>query len=148
MSMGTLATNKRARFDYDILETFEAGLQLLGHEVKSTKMGNVSLKSSYVVVGQKGAHLINAHIGRYSKAGPLPGYEPTRSRSVLLKKRELAYLQGKTHEQGLTLVPLSVYTKRTLIKLELGLGRGRKKYDKREAIKQREWKRQQSRILT
>lgn len=145
--MSTLATNKRARFDYDILETFEAGLQLLGHEVKSAKMGNVSLKGAYVVVGRNGASLINTHIGRYSKAGPLPGYEPTRSRSVLLKKRELSYLQGKTHEQGLTLVPLSVYTKRTLIKLELGLGRGKKKYDKREAIKQREWKRQQSRIL-
>ena len=146
--MPTLATNKRARFDYEILETFEAGIVLSGQEVKSAKLGNVSLKASYVVVDPKGASLINAHIGQYLKAGKITGYEPTHSRRLLLKSKELKYFQGKTHEQGLTLVPLSMYTRRTLVKVEVGLGKGKKKYDKRETIKNREWKRQQKRITS
>ena len=145
--MPTLATNKRAFYDYEILEKFEAGIRLSGQEVKSAKLGNMSLKAAYVVIGMQGATLLNAHIGKYSKAGPLPSYEPTRTRQLLLKKRELQTLWGKTHEQGLTLVPLSVYTKRTLIKVEVGLARGKKKYDKREAIKERDWKRRKARIM-
>ena len=144
--MPLLATNKRAFHDYHILETFEAGMALLGHEVKSARNGNVSLKGSYVAIGRTGALLLNAHIGAYDKAGALPSYDPTRTRSLLLKKKELRHLQGKIHEQGLTLIPLSLYTKGHLIKLEFALCRGKKQFDKRETIKQREWKRRQQRI--
>ena len=144
--MPTLATNKRAYYDYEILEKIEAGIKLLGHEVKSAKNGNISLKGAYVTITSHGASLLNAHIGAYGKAGPLPGYDPTRSRPLLVKKRELRYLLGKTHEQGLTLVPLSMYTKRTLVKVEFAVARGKKKFDKREAIKEREWKRRKSKL--
>ncbi|MBI5134945.1 SsrA-binding protein SmpB [Candidatus Uhrbacteria bacterium] len=145
--MPILATNKRARFDYEILETFEAGLKLFGHEVKAARSGLMSLKASYVTIGPQGPELLNAHIGKYKQAGELKGYEPTRSRQLLLKAREIKQLRGKIHEQGLTLVPLSVYTQRNLLKLEFALGKGKTQFDKRRSIKEREWKRQKARIL-
>lgn len=141
--MTVLSFNKRANFDYEILETYEAGLVLLGHEVKSIKTGHVSLKGAFVV-SKKGNKilpeffLINAHIPLYSKASTVSGYDPYRSRKLLLKKREINFLLGKKQEQGLTLVPIKIYTKRSLIKLEFGLGKGKKKIDKRETIKKRE----------
>lgn len=142
--MSVIAINKRANFDYDIQETYEAGLVLLGHEVKSIKTGQVSLKGSYVTfkkVKAKNlpeAYLTNAHISLYKFAGLRPDYDPTRARKLLLKKKEIIYLLGKKQEQGLTLVPLKIYTKHSFIKLEFGVGKGRKKYDKRELIKKRE----------
>lgn len=142
--MPVLAVNKRANFDYDIQETYEAGLVLLGHEVKSVKTGHVSLKGSFVTFKKTKnknlpeAYLTNAHIPLYKFAGAVKNYEPTRSRKLLLKKKEIAYLLGKKDEQGLTLVPIKIYTKRSFIKLEFGVGKGRKKYDKREVIKKRE----------
>jgi len=142
--MSVLAINKRANFDYDIQDTYEAGLVLLGHEVKSVKTGHVSLKGSYVTFKKRAgknlpeAYLTNAHIPLYKHAGKIANYEPTRPRKLLLKKKEISYLIGKKDEQGLTLVPLKIYTKRSFIKLEFGVGKGRKKYDKREAIKKRE----------
>jgi len=142
--MPVLAVNKRANFDYDIQETYEAGLVLLGYEVKSIKTGHVSLKGSYVAfkkVKNKNlpeAYLINAHIPLYKFAGSRPSYEPTRSRKLLLKKKEITYLMGKKDEQGLTLVPIKIYTKHSFIKLEFGVGKGRKRHDKREVIKKRE----------
>jgi SsrA-binding protein len=142
--MPSLAYNKRANFDYDIQETYEAGLVLLGYEVKSIKTGHVSLKGSYVTFRKvRGknlpeAYLINAHIPLYKFAGDRPSYDPLRSRKLLLKKKEIAYLMGKKDEQGLTLIPIKIYTKRSFIKLEFGVGKGRKKYDKREVIKKRE----------
>lgn len=142
--MPVLAFNKRANFDYDIQETYQAGLVLLGHEVKSIKTGHISLKGSYVAfkkVKAKNlpeAYLINAHIPLYKFAGSRPNYDPTRARKLLLTKKEIAYLLGKKQEQGLTLAPLKIYTKRSFIKLEFGVGKGRKKHDKREVIKQRE----------
>ncbi|MBI2459752.1 MAG: SsrA-binding protein SmpB [Parcubacteria group bacterium] len=142
--MSVLAFNKRAKFDYDIQETYEAGLVLLGHEVKSIKTGHVSLKGSYVSFKKtrnknlSEAYLINAHIPLYKFAGERPDYDPTRSRKLLLTKKEIAYLLGKKDEQGLTLVPVKIYTKHSFIKLEFGVGKGRKKHDKREVIKQRE----------
>lgn len=142
--MPVLAVNKRANFDYDIQETYEAGLVLLGYEVKSVKTGHVSLKGSFVTF-KKGAgkslpeaYLTNAHIPLYKHAGKVSSYEPTRPRKLLLKKKEINYLAGKKLEQGLTLVPIKIYTKRSFIKLEFGVGKGRKKYDKREVIKKRE----------
>ena len=140
----TLAINKRASFDYNIGDKYEAGIVLFGHEVKSAKTGHVSLKGSYVTLkqGKKGeqpqVYLINAHIPLYKNAGPIPDYDPTRARQLLLNKKEIKRLIGKKQEQGLTLVPLKIYTKHSFVKLEFGLGKGKKKYDKRETIKKRE----------
>lgn len=136
--MNVITTNKRAFFDYEILETFEAGLVLTGQEVKSIKTGHISLAGSYVTMQDNEAWLINAHVPPYKMAGPLPGYEPTRARKLLLHKKELFSLLGKMRQKGLTLVPLKVYTKKGKIKLEFGLVRGKKKYEKRAVLKKRE----------
>lgn len=137
--MPTLAVNKKATFDYELLEKYEAGLKLTGQEVKSAKNGHVNLKGSYVVINDDGqANVLNMHIARYNKAGRLPDYDPDRSRLLLLKKKELHYLLGKKQEKGLTLVPTKVYTKFGKIKLEFAIGRGKKKFDKRQSIKKRE----------
>jgi SsrA-binding protein len=145
--MPTLAYNKRANFDYDISDTFEAGVVLLGHEVKSVKTGHVSLKGAFVTSKKTAKslpefYLTNAHIPLYKHAGKRPDYEPERPRKLLLHKNEIARLVGKKQVEGLTLVPIKLYTKRSLIKLEFGIGKGRKKIDKREAIKKRESDRQ------
>ena len=152
--MPTIAVNKKAHFDYEILSKYEAGLMLLGHEVKSVKTGHLSLKGSYVTFKQSQktnrlpeAYLINAHIPLYKHAGQMPSYDPDRSRKLLLKKSEIKYLMGKKKEQGLTLVPIKVYTKRGFLKLEFGLGKGKKKHDKREDIKKRELDRNISRVM-
>jgi SsrA-binding protein len=142
----TLAYNKRANFDYDISDKYEAGLVLFGHEVKAVKTGHVSLKGSYVTVKRSGnklpqLYLINAHIPLYQKASTVKSYDPTRPRVLLLHKKEIERLVGKKQEQGLTLVPIKIYTKRSLLKLEFGIGRGKKKFDKRETIKKRETER-------
>lgn len=142
--MPILAINKRANFDYEILTKYEAGLVLLGHEVKSVKTGHISLKGSYITLKKSGKnklpelYLINAHIPLYKHASSTKDYEPTRPRKLLMKKKEIKHLVGKKQEQGLTLVPLKIYTKHSFIKLEFGVGRGKKKYDKREIIKKRE----------
>ena len=150
--MPVLAVNKRANFDYEIRQTFEAGIVLTGQEVKAIKSGQVSLTGSFVTIkSTKGklseVYLTNAHIPLYKYAGNVPGYEPARSRKLLLKKKEIQYLISKTQEQGLTLVPLKIYTKRSLIKIEFAVARGKKKHDKREMIKKREFARQ-ARTLT
>ena len=139
--MPVLAVNKRATYEYEILQKYEAGLSLVGHEVKSAKAGNVQLKGAYVTITNGHPSVINMHIGAYPKAGPLPSYNPTRTRQLLLNKREINSLIGKKKELGLTLVPLRVYTKRNLVKLEFGVGRGKKKFDKREDIKKKDIKR-------
>lgn len=141
--MPTLAVNKRASYDYEIKDKLEAGIMLLGHEVKSVKTGHINLRGSYVTLKKtKKAlpeiYLINAHIPLYKHAGTVKSYNPTRPRKLLVKKNEIKHLIGKKQEQGLTLVPLKMYTKRSLIKLEFGIGRGKKKIDKREMIKKRE----------
>lgn len=143
--MSVLAVNKRANFDYQILETFEAGLVLSGQEVKSAKNGRVNLKGSYVTLTGNEPFVLNMHIAKYDKAGALPSYDPYRTRKLLLKKKEINYLIGKKQEQGLTLVPLKLYTKRNKVKISFGLGKGKKKYDKREDIKKRELKREMRR---
>ncbi len=149
--MKKYAINKKVRFDYEILEKIEAGLVLAGTEVKSIRAGNISLKGSYVTLKSSGknpeAWLINAHVSPYKPAGDQPGYDPERSRKLLLKKKEINYLIGKKKEQGLTLVPLSVYNRRSKIKVEIGLARGKKRYEKREDIKKREANRKIRRAL-
>ncbi len=135
-----LAFNKRARFDYDIQDTLDAGLVLTGAEVKAAKQGNVSLQGSFVKITGNVATLVNCHIGPY-KYAPNETYDPTHSRKLLLKKQELAQLSGIG--QGLTIVPIEMYaTTRGLVKLKIGIGRGRKKTDKREYIKKRDAKRE------
>lgn len=135
-----LANNKRARFDYHIKDTFDAGIVLSGAEVKSAKQGNVSLQGSFVKLTGGEAHLINCHIGPYKHA-PNDSYDPTHTRKLLLKKSELAELTGI--DKGTAIVPLEMYaTGRGLVKLKIGVAQGRKKADKREYIKQRDAKRE------
>jgi len=145
--MPDYAVNKRARFDYEILETLEAGLVLYGHEVKSIKTGHISLKNSFVTLkniygsATPEAYLTSSHIPLYKHAGKMESYDPTRPRKLLLKKFQIKQLIGKTKEKGLTLIPLKVYNKRRLIKLVFGVGKGKKRIDKRESIKKRETER-------
>jgi SsrA-binding protein len=145
--MSTLVTNPRAKYDYHILEKFEAGLVLAGHEVKAIKNSRMSLKGSYVTIKDEEAWLINAQISPYQPKNTPKDYEPTRSRKLLLHKKEIRSLIGKTKQKGLTLVPLRVYTKHKRIKLEFALGQGKRKVDKREKIKKREAKRRIDRAL-
>jgi len=145
--MPQLAANKRALFDYQILDKFEAGIVLFGHEVKSVRANRMSLLGAYVTISRGAAWLINAHIPPFPKAGPLPDYDPNRSRKLLLHKRELDRLAGKMEQKGLTLVPISVYTKGSQIKIEFGIGRGKKQYEKRESIKKRDVEREMRRSM-
>lgn len=136
--MPKLADNRRALRNYEILDEYEAGLELRGHEVKAIRNGLMKLEGSYVTVSGGEARLINAHIGRYQKAGDLKDYDPERTRRLLLHKKEIAKLASKLEQKGLTLVPISVYTKGSKIKLKLGLARGRKEYEKKEKKKQKD----------
>jgi len=145
--MPTLAHNKRARFDYDITDKYEAGLVLSGQEVKSAKTGHISLKGSFVTIRGEELFLTNANIPPYIHAGEIKNYDPTHPRKLLLRRSEIKKLIGKSRVEGLTLVPIRVYTKRGLIKLEFGIGKGRKKVDKREVIKKRETERRIERAL-
>lgn len=145
--MPTIATNKKALFNYQILEKMEAGIVLSGQEVKSIKGGNVNLKGSYVTLKGSQAWLINAHVSPYKMASTLKDYQPTHDRKLLLKKHEIASLIGKSQTKGLTILPISVYTKGSLIKISLGVCRGKKQKDKREIIKKRESDRHIRRLL-
>ncbi|MBT4121314.1 MAG: SsrA-binding protein SmpB [Candidatus Magasanikbacteria bacterium] len=145
--MSTYAVNKKARFDYEILETYEAGLVLEGQEVKSIRNGNISMKGAFVSFHGEDAFLTNTHVSKYKFAGNVTDYDPERSRKLLLKRKEIDYLRGKSQEKGLTIVPLSVYTKGRHIKVSIGIGRGKKKHDKRDTIKRRELKRELDRKM-
>lgn len=145
--MKILAENKRANFDYEILGAYEAGLVLYGYEVKAIKIGHISLIGSYVVVNGNELYLINALIPFYQPANTPKDYDPKRSRKLLLKKSEISSLVGKSKIRGLTLVPLRIYTKKSRIKLEFGLGKGKRRIDKREKIKKRDIEREIGRKL-
>ena len=145
--MKSLALNKQAKYDYEILETLEAGLALRGYEVKAIKIGHISLKGAYVSIKNDEAYLLNAHISAYQPKNMPKDYDPERARKLLLHKREIQHLIGKSKEKGLTLVPIKVYTKKSRIKLEFGVGKGKKKVDKRQSIKKREVKRKIDRLL-
>lgn len=137
-----IASNDRARYDYEILDTVEAGLVLTGQEVKSAKTGHMKLKGAHVAFTGGEAWLLGSHIAKYPKAGPLPGYDPERSRKLLLHKKQLDTLRGKREEEGLTVVPLRAYIRSGRIKLEVAVARGKKQYEKRETIKKREFDRE------
>lgn len=145
--MPALAENRKARFNYDILETFEAGLVLAGHEVKSAKKGQANIQGSHVIIRGDEAYIIGMHIPPYQEANTPDGYEPDHTRKLLLTKKEIGYLGGKITEKRLTIVPLRVYTKHGLVKLDIGLGKGKKKADKRQTIKARETSRKIERTL-
>jgi SsrA-binding protein len=136
--MPTLATNKRARFDYDVLEEFEAGIKLSGGEVKSAKGGHVQLDRAHISLRGTDAYLVGAHISYYKPSGPQTDYDPERPRRLLLHKKELNRLLGKSKEGGLTIIPISLYTKGDLVKVSVALAKGKKKFEKRETIKNRE----------
>jgi len=136
--MGIYAINKRATFDYELLEKLEGGLVLAGYEVKAIKTGHISLKGAFITVKDGELYLTNAHIPAYQKANVPVNYDEYRSRKVLAKKREIDSLIGKIKQKGLTLVPIKVYSKHRLIKLEFAVGKGKTKIDKREDIKKRE----------
>jgi SsrA-binding protein len=149
--MGVLAINKRARYDYEIAETYEAGIVLLGHEVKSIRAGQASLKGAFVTIKQSGKsprlYLTNAHVPLYKKASIVKEYDPDRPRQLLLKQSEIKKLIGKKQAEGITLTPLNIHTKHNKIKLEFGVGKGKKKYDKREDLKKKDDKRKISRAM-
>lgn len=142
----TIAENKKAYHDYFVDDTYEAGISLFGTEVKSVRQGKMNLKDSYVSVKTGEAFLIGAHISPYEK-GNIFNRDPLRSRKLLLHKREISKLIGLTQQEGYTLIPLKVYFKGSYVKVLLGLCRGKKNYDKREAIAERDAKRQMDRAL-
>ena len=133
--------NRKAYFDYDILDRFEAGIHLAGSEVKSLRMGNAQLAGSYVKVIGSELYLVGAEIFPYKYARP-EGYDPARTRKLLLHKKEILSLAGRIEGANLTLVQLSWYTKGSLVKLEVGLARGKKQYEKREIKKRRDQRRE------
>ena len=142
----TLVENRQARFNYEILEKIEAGISLMGTEVKSIREGKANIKEAYADVRGGEIWLTGAHISPYSH-GNISNHEPLRERKLLLNAREIHRLQGKVMEKGLTLIPLRLYLKGRLIKLELGVGRGKKLTDKREDIKRRDQEREVQRAL-
>lgn len=135
--METIAENRRARFDYAVSDTYEAGIELLGHEVKSAKAGHFQIAGARVLIRGGEAWLVNSHIPPYQPKNTPADYEEDRSRRLLLTKDEVKGLTGALQEKGQALVPLRVYLKHGFIKLELGLGRAKKKSDKRETLKKR-----------
>ena len=139
--MKIVATNRKAYNDYEILETYEAGIVLKGTEVKSAKNGRINLKDSYAKIENGEVFLINAHISPYSH-GNVYNHDPRRTRKLLLHKKEIMRLYGKVKEKGLTLIPLKAYIKNGKIKIELGLCKGKKVYDKRAEIKKRDLERE------
>lgn len=136
-----VAQNKKARHDYEILDTLETGIVLKGSEVKSIRAGEVNLKESYVRLQNQELYLIGAHISPY-KFSPVESHKPTRDRKLLAHKKEILRLDLQADKKGLTLVPLKIYFKNGRCKLEIGVGRGKKLHDKREDIKAKEAKRE------
>ncbi len=145
--MKIIAENKKALFNYEILEKFDAGISLYGFEVKAIKNGKVNLKGSYVSVKGEELFLKNALIPPYQEKNTPSWYDPRRERKLLLTKKEIRYLIGKTKEKGLTLVPVCIYTKGRLLKLQIALVKSKRKFEKREDIKKREFQRMKSRLL-
>lgn len=145
--MATYSNNRKARFDYEILKTFSAGVELIGHEVKSARAGKASLRGAFVAVRGNEAYLIGADIPPYQPKNTPPKYDATRARKLLLSKSEIEELAQAEATSGLTIVPLTVYNKGRFLKLDLAIARGKKKFDKRESIKKRDTEREIKRTL-
>jgi len=146
VNIKVVATNRKAYHNYSILETLEAGIALSGSEIKSVRESRVSLSEAYVKAENGDLWLTGAHIARYDPASYM-GHDPTRRRRLLLHRKEINQLRGKLQEKGLTLVPLKIYIKERVAKLEIGLGRGKKLYDKREVTLRRDVEREIERTL-
>jgi SsrA-binding protein len=136
--MAEYVNNSKAGFDYEILETIEAGLVLKGHEVKAIKDGKASIKGSFVKILNGRPQLIGATISPYQPNNTPPDYNPTATRMLLLSKKQIDVLLGLSQSQGLTLIPLKIYDKKSKLKLLIGIARGKKKYDKRSSIKKKD----------
>jgi SsrA-binding protein len=136
--MKILSENRKASYDYNILEKFEAGLVLFGQEVKSIKTGHINLSGSYVVIRDLEPFLIGVKVPPYQPNNVGADYNEGRERKLLLNKKEIDYLASKAKQKGFSLVPLKIYEKSGRVKLEFGLAKGKKKYDKKEAIKKRD----------
>ncbi|NMG07334.1 SsrA-binding protein SmpB [Brasilonema sp. UFV-L1] len=142
-----ISDNRQARYLYEILETYEAGIQLTGTEVKSIRAGKVNLQDGYALIRDGEAWLINAHISPYNASGQYFNHEPRRTRKLLLHQMEIRKLVGKVEQQGLTLVPLKMYFKRGWVKVSIALAKGKKIHDKREDIKRRQDQRDMQRAM-
>lgn len=145
--MKVFAENKKAYFEYQILEKLEAGLALTGPEVKSVQANRINISSAYITISGRRAFLLNATIAPYQPNNQTSKHQNDRTRQLLLSKSEILYLQGKIQQKGLTILPLKVYTKKAKIKVEIALAKGKKLHDKREAIKKRENRLEDSRDL-
>jgi SsrA-binding protein len=145
--MSALISHKRVTFDFEILDTFEAGVSLLGTEVKSVRNGQGKLEGAYVIIRGKEAFLVGASIPAFQKKNVSASYDPERPRKLLLTKKELAELELKSEKQGLTIVPIKLYNKGSKLKLELAIAKGKKKQDKRQSIKERDTNRDIAREL-
>lgn len=146
LDMKIVCQNRKAYHDYSIEETLEAGIQLLGTEVKSLRDGRANLSDSYVLIKDSEIFLFNCHISPYSH-GNIMNHDPLRTRKLLLHKKEIERLLGKVQQKGFTLMPLKIYFKGSYVKVEVGLAKGKKVYEKREAIKEREAKRTIERVM-
>ena len=138
LNMASYAENRKARFNYEILDKYETGIELLGTEVKSVRGGQMSLEGAFVIIRGGEAYLINANIPPYQIKNAPKDYDPLRNRKLLLTKKEIAELAGSEKNKSLTIMPISVYNKNRKIKLEIALVKGKKKFDKRETIKKRD----------
>jgi len=145
--MKIYSENKKGTFNYDILERFEAGMILIGQEVKSIKSGRINLAGSYVVLKSEEPYLVGAKIPAWQPKNAPSDYSPERSRKLLLNRKEINYLIGKSKQKNLTMIPLKVFSKGAKIKCEFGIAKGKKIFDKRENIKKKETKREMDREL-
>ena len=143
----SIALNRKASHDYHIEQRFEAGLMLMGWEVKSLRAGKAQLKDSYVILKRGEAFLLNAHFSPLLTASTHVTPDPVRSRKLLLHRKELNTLVGAVQRQGYTLIPLALFWRRNIVKLEFGLAKGKKLFDKRESEKKRDWERERQRIM-
>ncbi|NES17782.1 MAG: SsrA-binding protein SmpB [Symploca sp. SIO3E6] len=146
-SYKVISDNRQARFRYEVLETYEAGIELKGTEVKSIREGKVNLRDGYALIRGSEAWLLNVHISPFLKSSDYFNHEPRRTRRLLLHKKEIRKLIGKVEQQGLTLVPLKMYLKRGLVKVVIGLAKGKKLHDKRETLKKRQDQRDMERAM-
>tara|TARA_B100000123_G_C25724128_1_gene426010 strand:+ start:687 stop:1157 length:471 start_codon:yes stop_codon:yes gene_type:complete len=142
-----VSLNRKARFNYFLLEHLEAGIVLKGSEIKSIREGKINISDSYALDKAGELYLINSHIASY-KQSSYNDHNPIADRKLLLKKKELNKIIGKIHQEGLTIVPTRIYLKKGKAKIEIALAKGKKLYDKRQTKKKRDWKREQSRILS
>ncbi|GFE67783.1 SsrA-binding protein SmpB [Chroococcus sp. FPU101] len=142
-----ISDNRQARFLYEILETFEAGVQLVGTEVKSIRAGKVNLRDGYALLRNGEAWLINVHISPYDASSEYFNHDPRRSRKLLMNRKEINKLIGQVEQKGLTLVPLKMYFKGSWVKVSIGLGKGKKLHDKREDLKRRQDQREMQRAV-